>query len=114
MKSLVNTPPSSRNALSLRSASRDSSSEPGIEFIFAILSSERSYMLWSTGAGGSIFFFTPSRPAISIAENALYGFAVGSGQRYSILFALGFSLYMGILTAALLFLLLYTRFTGAS
>ena len=49
-----------------------------------------------SGAPGSRPFSIPSRPAISIAENARYGFAVGSGQRNSIRFAFGDCEYIGI------------------
>ena len=45
----------------------------------------------------------PSRPAISIAENARYGFAVASGQRNSIRFAFGESQYIGMRMHALRF-----------
>ena len=38
----------------------------------------------------------PSTPAISIAENARYGLADGSGQRNSIRFAFGESEYIGM------------------
>src|SRR6266849_2889385 len=56
----------------------------------------------------------PSSPAISNAENARYGLQAGSGHRNSIRFAFGFAEYIGILTAALRFLIEYARFTGAS
>jgi hypothetical protein len=39
-----------------------------------------------TGFPGSIFLLIPSNPAATIAEKARYGFAEGSGARYSILF----------------------------
>ena len=39
------------------------------------------------GSGGSILFFTPSRPAISIAAKAMYGLHDGSGDRNSTRFA---------------------------
>src|SRR5213592_2501600 len=39
------------------------------------------------GSGGSIFFLTPSRPAMSNAANVKYGLQEGSGARYSIRFA---------------------------
>ena len=43
----------------------------------------------SIGAGGSILFLMPSRPAISMAEKARYGLADGSGTRNSTRLALG-------------------------
>src|SRR5881409_2246682 len=47
----------------------------------------RWYRSSSTGLPGSIFFFTPSRPAHSIAAKDRYGLQAGSGVRYSIRFA---------------------------
>jgi len=41
------------------------------------------------GLGGSILFFTPSRPAMSSAANVRYGLLDGSGARNSTRFALG-------------------------
>ena len=49
-----------------------------------------------------------------VAENARYGFAVGSGQRNSIRFAFGDSLYVGMRMQALRFRDEYARLTGAS
>ena len=49
----------------------------------------------STGAGGSILLRMPSTPAISMAENARYGFADGSGMRNSMRLAFGFVPVMG-------------------
>ena len=46
-------------------------------------------MSLSSGSGGSIRFWMPSRPAISIAANARYGLHDGSGQRNSRRFAFG-------------------------
>src|ERR1044072_9462909 len=71
-------------------------------------------MSCSIASPGSILLTIPSKPAISIAENARYGLAVPSGHLNSILFAFGFSEYIGILMAALLLALEYARFTGAS
>ena len=48
-----------------------------------------SYRSLSTGSGGSILFLMPSRPAISIAEKARYGFDDGSGTRNSMRLAFG-------------------------
>src|SRR3972149_1430568 len=73
-----------------------------------------SYISLSSGAPGSILFSMPSRPAISIAENARYGLQDASGNLTSTLLAFGLAEYIGILTDALLFLLEYARFTGAS
>ena len=42
----------------------------------------------------------PSSPAMSMAENARYGLAEGSGQRNSSRLAFGLWLYSGIRTAA--------------
>ena len=48
------------------------------------------------GLGGSILFWMPSRPAISIAENARYGLHDGSGTRNSMRLAFGFGPVIGI------------------
>src|SRR5437764_1844406 len=58
--------------------------------------------------------WTPSRPASSIAEKAMYGFADASGVRNSRRFALGLAEYVGIRIAADRFRAEYARFTGAS
>src|ERR1043166_6613979 len=50
----------------------------------------------SDGAPGSSPRSIPSSPAISIAEKARYGFAVGSGHRNSIRFAFGELEYIGM------------------
>ncbi len=68
----------------------------------------------STGSAGSIRFLMPSRPAISIAENARYGFDDGSGTRNSIRLAFGFEPVIGIRTQAERLRAEYTRLTGAS
>ena len=76
------------------SASSDSASEPGTCGI-------RSWRLLEeveVGRRARVDAAAGSRrcPASSIAENARYGFAVGSGQRNSIRFALGDAEYIGI------------------
>ncbi len=58
-------------------------------------------------------FCTPSSPAISIAANARYGFAVGSGKRTSIRRPLGFETY-GMRIAAERLRAEYARLIGAS
>ena len=52
-------------------------------------SAGRSYKSLSIASPGWILFLIPSRPAISSAENAKYGFAAGSGKRTSIRAAFG-------------------------
>ncbi len=59
-----------------------------------------SYKSLSTGAGGSIWFSTPSRPAISCAEKARNGLQDGSGARNSIRLAAGAVPASGIRMAA--------------
>src|SRR3954465_746950 len=71
-------------------------------------------MSLSSGSPGSMRFSIPSRPAISIAENARYGLQLGSGERNSIRFALGDGEYLGMRMAADRLRELYARFTGAS
>src|SRR5665213_1901768 len=56
----------------------------------------------------------PSRPAISMAENARYGLQDGSGGRNSRRLALGLAEYTGMRTAAERLRFEYARFTGAS
>ena len=58
-------------------------SDAGTCGMLAASSGGSSYRSLSTGAGGSILFLMPSRPAIIIAANARYGLADGSGQRNS-------------------------------
>ena len=67
----------------------------------------------SIGSPGWILFCTPSRPAISIAENARYGFAVGSGKRTSMRRPFGFDTY-GTRIAAERLRAEYARLIGAS
>ena len=59
-----------------------------------------SYRSLSTGSCGSILFLMPSMPAISIAGNARYGLADGSGTRNSRRLALGFEPVIGMRTQA--------------
>jgi hypothetical protein len=54
----------------------------------------------SIGAGGSVLFWIPSRPASSRDAKARYGFEDGSGQRNSTRLALGFEPVIGIRMAA--------------
>src|SRR5438093_5154379 len=56
----------------------------------------------------------PSNPAISIAANAKYAFAEGSGQRNSTRFAFGESEYIGMRAAAERLRWDMARLTGAS
>src|SRR5512140_3803852 len=71
-------------------------------------------MSLSSGCPGSMRFSMPSRPAISMAENARYGLHDGSGERSSIRFAFGEGEYIGMRMAALRLRELYARLTGAS
>src|ERR1700722_4557071 len=71
-------------------------------------------MSLSRGWPGSILFSMPSRPAISIAANAMYGLQLGSGGRNSMRLASGDAEYIGILHAAERLRREYARFTGAS
>src|SRR5216684_6637747 len=71
-------------------------------------------MSLSSGSPGFSLFATPSRPAISMAANARYGLADGSGGRNSTRFALGLAEYIGMRQAALRLRREYARFTGAS
>src|SRR6266850_7367161 len=71
-------------------------------------------MSLSNGCPGSILFSTPSRPAISMAANAMYGLQLGSGGRNSTRFAFGDAEYIGIRQAAERLRREYARFTGAS
>src|ERR687892_306364 len=71
-------------------------------------------MFLSTASPGSILFMIPSTPAMSIAANARYGFADGSGGRNSSLFAFSDLEYTGIRTHAERLRCEYTRLTGAS
>src|SRR6187455_2327365 len=71
-------------------------------------SGSRSYRSLSAGSPGWILFWMPSRPAIIIAENARYGFAVGSGKRTSMRRPLGLDTY-GMRIAAQRLCLAYSR-----
>src|SRR3954468_24856032 len=82
--------------------------------MLACSSGGSSYRSLSTGWAGSILLRMPSSPAISIAENARYGFDDGSGTRNSMRLAFGFAPVMGMRMHADRFRCEYTRFTGAS
>src|SRR3954470_8966854 len=71
-------------------------------------------MSLSSGSPRSILLATPFRPAISMAGNAMYGFAAGFGGRNSTRFALGLAEYIGMRHAAERLRREYARFTGAS
>src|SRR6516162_4125005 len=71
-------------------------------------------MSLSSGWPGSILFSMPSRPAIIMAANAMYGLQLGSGGRNSTRLALGEAEYMGMRQAADRLRREYARFTGAS
>src|ERR1700677_3078463 len=90
------------------------SSEPGPVGPSAASSGGSSYRSLSRGAGGSILFLMPSRPTISIAENARYGLADGSGTRNSMRLAFGFEPVIGMRQQADRLREEYTRLTGAS
>ena len=62
----------------------------GRDFIPNLLLSKSDilYTFLSIGFPGSILFLIPSSPAATIAENARYGFADGSGALNSIRFVL--------------------------
>src|ERR1051326_1039911 len=71
-------------------------------------------MSLSSGWPGSTLFSIPSRPAIIIAANAIYGLQLGSGGRNSTRLAFGEAEYIGMRHAAERFRREYARFTGAS
>src|SRR4029077_16925370 len=71
-------------------------------------------MSLSSDSPGSILLATPSRPAISMAANAMYGLAAGSGGRNSTRFAFGLAEYIGMRQAAERLRREYARLTGAS
>src|SRR5580704_19756836 len=71
-------------------------------------------MSLSRGSPGSILFWMPSRPAMSMALNARYGLALGSGKRTSIRRVFGLGPVIGIRTDAERLRLEYARLTGAS
>src|SRR5205085_470194 len=81
--------------------------------ILASSSGGRSYRFLSAGSPGWILFWTPSRPAISIAANPRYGLVVGSGKRTSIRRPFGLLTY-GIRIDADRLRAEYASFTGAS
>src|SRR5207253_693904 len=110
--------PRVRNSWSASSAARTSGRLPGVLWIFGPssvpLCANNSYRSSSIGLGGSILLITPSRPAISMAENARYGLHDGSGARNSRRRALGLAEYVGMRTHALRLRCEYTRLIGAS
>src|SRR5262249_53185222 len=71
-------------------------------------------MSLSSGSPGLILFWMPSRPAISMAENARYGLQLGSGVRNSRRLALGELEPTGMRTAAERLRAEYARLIGAS
>src|SRR5258708_38782492 len=71
-------------------------------------------MSLSSGAPGSIRFWIPSIPAMSIAEKARYGLHEGSGGRNSNRFNFGFVEHIGIRMAAERLRPEEARLTGAS
>src|SRR4029079_13157165 len=71
-------------------------------------------MSLSRGLPGLILFWMPSSPAIIIAAQAMYGFAVGYGQGNSSRLAFGESPPMGMRTDADRLRDEYARLTGAS
>src|SRR5215470_6351017 len=111
--SFENTPPRVRNSRPLSRYSSACSSEEQTLGTFFASSGGRSYRFLSTGSPGWILFCTPSRPAIIMAENARYGFVVGSGKRTSMRRALGLETY-GMRTAADRLRAEYARLIGAS
>ena len=63
--------------------------------------SDRSHTLSSASGMSSIFFSMPSKPAAIMTAKARYGFALGSGARYSMRAdPLFFGLYRGTRTRA--------------
>src|SRR5581483_8333762 len=99
---------------SLSRAASTSPSEPGADLTFDASSGSSSYRSLSIGVGGSILFWMPSRPAISMAAKARYGLQDGSGMRNSRRLALGLLEYIGMRMQALRLRAEYIRFTGAS
>src|SRR3954468_7912704 len=108
-----NTPPLVRNSRSLLRWSIAMSSDEHTFWIFFAWAGGRSYRFLSTGSPGWILFCTPSRPAISMAAKARYGFAVGSGKRTSTRRALALLTY-GMRHAAERLRAEYARLIGAS
>src|SRR5688572_8167280 len=80
----------------------------------AFSSGGSSYRSLSSGAGGSIRFSMPSRPAIKIAEKHRYGLHEGSGARNSTRLAFGLLEYIGMRTHADRLRCEYTKLIGAS
>src|SRR5579885_2063519 len=71
-------------------------------------------MSLSSGSPGSILFWMPSKPAMSMAAKARYGLQEGSGGRNSTRLALGLAEYIGMRHAAERLRREYARLTGAS
>ncbi len=71
-------------------------------------------MSLSSGSPGSILFWMPSRPAISIALKASTGLQLGSGKRTSMRRVFGEGPVIGMRTEAERLRLEYARLTGAS
>src|SRR5437764_14741960 len=71
-------------------------------------------MSLSSGSPGSVRFWIPSSPAISMAAKAREGLHDGSGERNSRRFAFGLGEYIGMRIAADRLRDEYARFTGAS
>src|SRR6476661_1963494 len=80
---------------------------------FAASSGSRSYRFLSIGSPGWILFWTPSRPAISIAAKPRYGLQVGSGKRTSMRRPFGLDTY-GMRIDAERLRAEYARLIGAS
>src|ERR1051326_6059436 len=114
IKFSLNTAPRNRNEGSAWSASIAPRSESGTLATCANSSGGSSYRFLSSGSPGSMRFWTPSSPASSIADYAMYGFAEASGVRNSRRFAFGLAEYVGIRIAAERFRAEYARLTGAS
>src|SRR6476660_7415186 len=113
MKSLLNTSPLSRK---LWSASRHSSACRKLPHTVGTSDSSsgsRSYRFLSIGSPGWILFWTPSRPAISIAAKPRYGLQVGSGKRTSMRRPFGLDTY-GMRIDAERLRAEYARLIGAS
>src|SRR3954463_2526474 len=109
----VNTPPLVRNE---RPLSRYSSAWSRLWHtvgIFASSSGGRWYRSFVAASPGWILFSTPSRPAISMAAKARYGFISGARERHSMRRPFGFATY-GMRMDAERLRDEYASFTGAS
>src|SRR6185503_17414675 len=89
------------------------SSEWQTSGMFFASSGGRSYRSLSDASPGWILFWMPSRPAIIIAANAKYGFALESGKRTSMRRAFGLDTH-GIRIDAERLRAEYASITGAS